>query len=64
MKKITKKIKMIVEKTGTGFSAYSEAYPVYTTGRTIPELFDNALEAANLFLEEKNILITQEDLVT
>jgi len=53
---------MIVEKTNTGFSAYSDDYPVYTTGRTIPELMDNALEAANLCLEEDHIKITSENL--
>jgi len=62
MKTKNKKIKMIVEKTDTGFSAFSEDYPIYTTGRTIPELIDNALEAANLFFEEENIRITQENL--
>ena len=57
-----KKIIMIVEKTNTGFSAFSEEYPIYTTGRTIPELMENALEAANLCFEEENITITQENL--
>jgi predicted RNase H-like HicB family nuclease len=61
MKTTKKKIKMIVEKTDTGFSAFSEDYPIYTTGRTIPELIDNAFEAANLFFEEENIRITQEN---
>ncbi len=62
MKTTNKKIKMIVEKTDTGFSAFSEDYPIYTTGRTIPELIDNALEATNLCLEEENIQVTQENL--
>jgi len=62
MKTTNKKMKMIVEKTDTGFSAFSEDYPIYTTGRTIPELIDNALEAANVFFEEENIRITQEKL--
>jgi predicted RNase H-like HicB family nuclease len=62
MKRTNKKIKMIVEKTDTGFSAFSEDYPIYTTGRTIPELIDNALEAANLFFEEDNMRIVQENL--
>lgn len=53
---------MIVEKTDTGFSAFSEDYPIYTTGRTIPELIDNALEAVNLFFEEESTRITQEKL--
>lgn len=62
MKTTNKKIKMIVEKTDTGFSAFSEDYPIYTTGRTIPELIDNALEAVNLFFEEESTRITQEKL--
>jgi predicted RNase H-like HicB family nuclease len=62
MKTTNKKIKMIVEKTDTGFSAFSEDYPIYTTGRTIPELIDNSLEASNLCFEEENIQITQENL--
>jgi hypothetical protein len=62
MKTTNKKIKLIVEKTDTGFSAFSEDYPIYTTGRTIPELIYNSLEAANLYFEEENIQITQENL--
>ena len=62
MKTTKKKIKMIVEKTETGFSAFSEEYPVYTTGRTITELIDNAFEATNLYFEDKNIQITHENL--
>jgi len=62
MKTTNKKIKMIVEKTDTGFSAFSEDYPLYTTGRTIPELIDNSLEAANLCFEEENVQVTHENL--
>ena len=58
MKTTKKKIKMIVEKTDTGFSAFSDDYPIFTTGRTIPELIDNAFEAANLYFEEDRIKIT------
>ena len=32
-----KKITMTVEKTDTGFSAFSEDYPIFTTGQSIPE---------------------------
>ena len=53
---------MIVEKTNTGFSAFSENYPILTTGRTIPELMENALEAANLCFEDDNVKITQDNL--
>lgn len=62
MKTLRKKIKMIFEKTDTGFSAFSEKFPIYTTGRTITELMNNSLEAINLHFEEDNIKITQENL--
>jgi predicted RNase H-like HicB family nuclease len=62
MKTTKKKIKMIVEKTETGFSAFSEDYPVYTTGRTITELIDNSYEAANLYFEDQNVQISHENL--
>ena len=61
MKTTKKKIKMVVEKTETGFSAFSEEYPVYTTGRTVTELIDNSYEAANLYFEDLNIQITHEN---
>ena len=61
MKKLKKKIKMIVEKTGTGFSAYSEDQPVFTTGKTIPELVNNAYEALNLHFEDQEIVVTSEN---
>jgi predicted RNase H-like HicB family nuclease len=62
MKTIRKKIKMIVEKTDTGFSAYAEDFPIFTTGKTVPELINNAYEAAQLFFEEENIKISHENI--
>jgi predicted RNase H-like HicB family nuclease len=62
MKTANKRIKMILEKTDTGFSAFSENYPICTTGRTIHELMDNALEAANLCFEDEHVTIVQENL--
>ncbi len=62
MKTTKKKISIIVEKTDTGFSAYSNDYPIFTTGRTIPELIDNAFEAANLYFEDDNIEIKHDNL--
>lgn len=56
------KITMIVEKTDTGFSAYSANNAVYTTGKTIPELLNNAFEAAELYFEDDNISITHSDI--
>ena len=62
MSRINRKIKLIVEKTDTGFSAYAEEYPIFTTGRNIPELFANAIEATNLFFEEEGNEIEAGDL--
>ncbi len=49
MKKNKNKYPFIVEKTSTGFSAYSAELPVFTTGRNITELKSNCLEALQLF---------------
>ncbi len=54
-----KKIKIIVEKTETGFSAYSEEYPIFTTGRTVPELIENAIEATQLYFENKYLILNE-----
>lgn len=56
------KIEMIVEKTNTGYSAFANKYPVYTTGATLEELKTNMLEAINLFFEKKGKSIDQDDL--
>jgi|SRR5690606_29666665 len=52
-----KKIILTVEKTNTGFSAYSEDYPIFTTGTSIPELINNAYEATELHFEEEHVKI-------
>ncbi len=62
MKTTKKKIKVTVEKTNTGFSAFCEDYPIFTTGRTVPELIDNAFEAANLYFEDDNVELTHDNL--
>jgi len=51
---------MIIEKTDSGFSAYSMDHSAYTTGMTIPALIDNAVEAINPFLEDENISLTHD----
>ena len=53
MEKIKKKIKIIVEKTETGFSAFSEEYPIFTTAKTVQELINNSYEAIQFYFEEK-----------
>ena len=62
MKETKKKIKIIVEKTKTGFSAFSSDYPIFTTGKTIADLIDNAYEATNLFFEDSKTQISFENL--
>lgn len=57
-----KKIVLTVEKTNTGFSAYSEEYPIFTTGKSIPELINNAYEATELHFEGKLIKIEPKDI--
>ena len=49
-----RKIVVIIEKTDSGFSAYSEDYPVFTTGATVNELLENSNEAFALYFEDKN----------
>jgi DNA-binding transcriptional regulator YdaS (Cro superfamily) len=48
-----RKIKIIIEKTQTGFSAYSVNYPVFTTGSSMNELIDNCIEAFTLYFEDE-----------
>jgi predicted RNase H-like HicB family nuclease len=43
---------MIVEKTKTGFSAYSPNFPIFSTGDSKDELLKNAVEAFNLWFED------------
>lgn len=68
MKTLKKKIKVVVEKTKTGFSAYAIDYPVVTTGETISNLQKNLLEVLNFYFEDhgfevqKNNIVMQIDL--
>lgn len=62
MKMATKKVTFNLEKTNTGFSAFCDDYPIFTTGSSITELIDNALEATNLYFESKNVKIIQDNL--
>lgn len=53
---------MILEKTETGFSAFSPDYPVFTTGESMNEVLQNSVEAFNLWLEEKSKTICSEQI--
>lgn len=57
-----KKILMTVEKTDTGFSAFSKDFPIFTTGKSIPELINNAYEATEFYFEEEKIKVEPNDL--
>jgi len=48
-----KKIAVTVEKTDTGFSAYAENFPVYSTGDTMNELIENITEAFSLYFKDE-----------
>jgi hypothetical protein len=54
-----KKILVVIEKSVTGFSAFADAYPVYTTGATMNELIDNTFEAFSLYFENDKFNPTQ-----
>jgi predicted RNase H-like HicB family nuclease len=52
MKNRKQKFRFIVEKTNTGYSAYSADHAIGTTGESFSELLYNATEVYNLFLED------------
>lgn len=56
------KIEMNVEKTNTGYSAYADKYPVYTTGKDFEELKFMMIEALNLYFEDKGKTVSENDL--
>lgn len=62
MQRLKKKIDITVEKTDTGYSAYNEDLSVFTTGKDIPELYANLIEALNLAYEELGYEVTAENL--
>ena len=62
MKKLKKKINVTVEKTKTGYSAYADDLDVYTTGKDIPELYHNLIEALNFAYEDKGYTVSSDNL--
>lgn len=63
MKLIKKKIKVIVEKTDTGFSAYAESLPVFTTVISISAIQKSILEALNFYFEDQGVMIKSDNIV-
>jgi predicted RNase H-like HicB family nuclease len=45
-------IRVIVERTATGFSAFADEIPVFTTGADLEELKSNMNEAVSLYFSE------------
>jgi predicted RNase H-like HicB family nuclease len=62
MRKLHKKIPVIIEKTRTGYSAYVEHLDVFTTGKDIPTLHENMLEALNLALNDSGYTVTEDNI--
>ena len=62
MKLLRKKIDFIVERTDTGFSAFSKEYPIFTTGTYFSELLQNAVEASNLYLVEQDCRVSEKNI--
>ena len=56
------KIKVTVERTRTGYSAYAEDYAVYSVGKTMEQLRTRMVEALNLLLEKDHRSITESDI--
>ena len=59
---IMKKINILVERTKTGYSAFAEDLPVYSTGKDIVTLKKGILEALNLYFEDQQKTITESNL--
>lgn len=57
-----KKIYITVEKTDTGYSAFTEDEQVYTTSRNIRELYENLIEALELASDDPEAVITKDQL--
>lgn len=54
----------LVEETNTGYSAFAEDFPVYTTGEDLAGLKYSILEALDLYLDEaegKNVEIGKKE---
>ena len=56
------KLDIIIERTKTGYSAYTEKFPIYTVGKTLEELKSNILESVNLYLKGEAKIVTEDEL--
>lgn len=57
------KLKCIIERTQSGYSASEENESIFTTGVTLQHVKDNFIEAANVYGEELGWpIITKDDI--
>jgi transcriptional regulator with XRE-family HTH domain len=56
------RIAVLVEKTDTGFSAYSKDLNVFTSAGNVNELYANLIEALELYFEDDEVTFSKEDL--
>jgi hypothetical protein len=57
-----KQVTFIVEKTGSGYSAYAKDYPVYTVGDNMEDLKKSMLDAINTHFEDERKTFKLEDI--
>ena len=56
------KERFLIEVTSDGFSAYNEKGTIYTVAKDREELFENILEAANLYYEDYGRVLDRNDI--
>ena len=59
---IDTRINFILEKTNTGFSAYCESHPIFTTGKSMTKLISNIYEASELYFSNTKEKINQKNI--
>ncbi|WP_017732722.1 helix-turn-helix domain-containing protein [Nafulsella turpanensis] len=57
------KVNVVIEKTSTGYSAYTEEYPVAVGGDSIEEIKNEVLYGLNFYHEDKGKEFTMDQLV-
>jgi transcriptional regulator with XRE-family HTH domain len=62
MKSLKKKINIKLEITETGYSAYAEELPVYTTSKDLSTLKRNLIESLNYYYEDLGYVVADENL--
>lgn len=61
-KKLKSKVKVTIEMTNDGYSAYADDINVVTTAISIVELYANLIEAINLYYEDEGKYVDSSNL--